>query len=171
MPSSRFLISSQTLGSAAASVTFSSIPATYTDLVVRGSARADQGNQFREIYLTLNNLTTSIYSYTRLYGTGTTRVSARETANTPSNTATIFVNDSASTANTFGSFEIYLPSYTVAQKKPISLFSAQEDNATSAYMQIVAELVDTTAAINEIKLTCTNFVSGSSFYLYGIKNS
>ena len=165
------LISSNVLSSSAASVTFSSIPATYTDLLLKGSARGDQGSQFREVFLTLNNLTTSIYSYTRFYGTGTSRTSSNQTANTPSNTATIFVNDSGSTANTFASFEIYLPSYTASQKKPVSLFSAQEDNTTSAYMQSVAELVNTTTAINEIKLTCTNFVSGSSFYLYGISNA
>ena len=41
MPATYTLIASNTLSSAAASVTFSAIPATYTDLVLRYSARSD----------------------------------------------------------------------------------------------------------------------------------
>ncbi len=39
----RFLISSQTLSTAAASVTFSAIPATYTDLVLKMTTRMATG--------------------------------------------------------------------------------------------------------------------------------
>ena len=164
------LINSNVLSSSAASVTFSSIPATYTDLVLRVSARADSGD-FREPYLTLNNLTTSIYSFTRLYGTGSSVSTDRETANTPSNMYAMFINGSTSTGNTFGSLEIYIPSYTASQAKQISLFSAQENNTTAAYMEPAAQLVNTTAAINEVKFTYANMVAGSSFYLYGISNA
>jgi hypothetical protein len=164
------LISSNVLTASAASVTFSSIPATFTDLVLRVSARADSGS-FREPYLTLNNLTTSIYSFTRLYGTGSSVASSREAANTPSNMYPMFINGSTSTADTFGSLEIYIPSYTASQAKQISLFSVQENNTTAAYMEIAAQLVNTTAAINEITFTYANLVAGSSFYLYGISNA
>jgi hypothetical protein len=164
------LISSNVLASSAASVTFSAIPATYTDLVLRVSARADSGS-FREPYLTLNNLTTSIYSFTRFYGTGTSVGSDREPATIPNNIYAMFINGSTSTADTFGSLEIYIPSYTASQAKQISLFSAQENNTTAAYMEPAALLVNTTAAINEVKFTYANMVTGSSFYLYGISNA
>ena len=48
------LITSQTLASSAASVTFSSIPSTYTDLVLRVSARTDNAAVSDGFYVGLN---------------------------------------------------------------------------------------------------------------------
>ena len=176
MPSSRFLISSQTLGSSAASVTFSSIPSGYIDLVLRISARSNAGGSYNLFKITYNSVSTS-YSDTLLYkdGTNTTPQSQRASSTTfYSNAGTgLPFNDSGSTANTFGSTEIYIPSYTASQNKPASVFSVQEDNSTTQYMAVDASLWSNTAAITSIGIAQNggSFVSGSSFYLYGIKNS
>ena len=64
------LISSNTLTSSAASVTFSSIPATYTDLVLRISARSDRVSTTDRLRLTFNSDTATNYSNITLVGDG-----------------------------------------------------------------------------------------------------
>jgi hypothetical protein len=165
------LISSNVLASSAASVTFSSIPATYTDLVLKWSARSsDLGNA---IYLKLNTDTGSNYSDTYLLGNGSAASSGNESSAT---TATLYGQNNRSdyTSNTFSNGELYIPSYTVSQNKPMSLFGGSENNASGAFYSQNASAIlwRNTATITGITLSAyTNFVSGSSFYLYGIKNS
>lgn len=67
------LISSNTLTSSAASVTFSSIPATYTDLVLRISSRTDAAGATATVAAQFNGDTTSAnYSETNLNSDGAT---------------------------------------------------------------------------------------------------
>jgi hypothetical protein len=165
------LISSNVLSSAAASVTFSAIPATYTDLVLRVSARRDNAAASGHFRMRFNGLTTSVYSFTYLTGNGSAAGSTRATSATSIQEAET-VSDTA-TANTFSSHEFYIPNYTAAQNKPMSAFSVTENNTTAAEMSVAAYLLSATAAINEILIypPSGNFMAGSSFYLYGIKNS
>jgi hypothetical protein len=171
MPSSRFLISSQVLTGTAASVTFSSIPSTYTDLVLRFSSRSDNATTYETIKLTYNNNTSSIYSTTRLIAevsaVSSTRQASRANFNDPYN------NGTSSTSSTFSNVEIYIPSYTASQNKPISAFGVAENNASDAGIRAIADLFGSTTAISSIEIAnfSGNFVSGSSFYLYGLKNS
>ncbi len=164
------LISSNTLTSSAASVTFSSIPATYTDLVLRISARSAEVATITSIELEFN-ATASGYSFTRLRGNGSAASSSRASSQTQLTVGTIPA--ASATSNTFGSIEVYLPSYTASQNKPISGFNVGENNATAADIYTHAGLWSNTATISSIILDLggQNFVSGSSFYLYGIKNS
>lgn len=167
------LISSNVLTGSAASVTFSSIPSTYTDLVLRISARTDDTNvNDNTVLVRLNGNSSAIYSRTTIRGNGATAVSFQGSGATSFNTVAN-INGSGATANTFTSIEIYIPSYTVAQNKPISFDNAQETNATTAYRLASAGLFSSTTAVSSISLDNgpQNFVSGSSFYLYGIKNS
>ena len=165
------LISSNVLSSSAASVTFSSIPSTYTDLVLRCSTRDSADTPNTEIYIRLNGDTATNYSSTHLWGDGSTASSLRR-----SNTTGGYVvpNEPATyTTNTFANSEFYIPSYGVSQNKPISGFGAPETNATAASpLGVAATLWRNTAAITSITMySANNFIVGSSFYLYGIKNS
>ena len=167
------LISSNVLASSAASVTFSSIPATYTDLVLRVSARCDNGSTANNARIQFNSDTATNYSETFLYGSGSAAASSRVSSQTKILEALI-VDGNTATANTFGNLEMYIPSYTVSQNKPISTIAVQETNATGAYIYATADLWRNTAAITSIYIEAgatVNFVTGSSFYLYGIKNS
>ena len=163
------LINSNVLSSSAASVTFSSIPATYTDLVVRVSAR---GGGTNSINLTFNGVTTATQSVTRVTGNGSSAASARTTSATQLAIRGT-TNNNAYTASTFSNAEIYIPSYTVSQNKPISSFGVNENNATDSFMSADAGLWSNTAAITSITLTTadTTFDTGSSFYLYGVSNA
>jgi hypothetical protein len=169
------LISSNVLASSAASVTFSSIPATYTDLVLRISARSDNTGYTYPSYLrfTFNSNTSSVYSFTQLYAQDAVAASNRgsnQTGNqgygTPSN---------AGTSNTFSSVEIYIPSYTASQSKPLSSFGVTENNSTNfATIGAAANLFRDNTAVSSIQITDNssfNFLSTSSFYLYGISNA
>ena len=167
------LIQSQTLASSAASVTFSSIPATYTDLVLRTSVRTDRVTFPDRFILNFNGIVTSVYSDTLLMGSG----SAATTVNNVTNTYLpngVTIDSAAYTTNTYGSSELYIPNYTASQSKPLSWFSVSENNATAAEIFINAGLFANTAAINQMVLISSsgsNFLATSSFYLYGISNA
>jgi hypothetical protein len=167
------LISSNVLSSSAASVTFSSIPATYTDLVIRASVRGNDATRtFGAITIKFNADTTTNYSYLLLFGNGSSASADKGTSQTT--TTAFYTNGDAATANSFGNIEIYIPSYTASQNKPLSSFGVSETNDATARMGVAAGLWRNTAAITTITLTDylgTNFLTSSSFYLYGISNA
>lgn len=170
------LISSNVLSTTAASVTFSSIPATYTDLIIKYSARTDEsGSYFNDTKLTFNGSTASNYSVTAIYGKPGDPGSLRSTS--AANIGRNYINAASATTNAFASGEVYIPSYTTSQNKPLSAFNATETNGSLDYQTImaaVAGLFRDTTAISSITIAAqgsTLFIAGSSFYLYGIKNS
>jgi hypothetical protein len=164
------LISSNVLSSSAASVTFSAIPSTYTDLVVRISARSSDSPPAL-IQIKLNGSSSSVNSYTEVRGDGSAAasLSAANLSYAPSG----YVSGTSDTADTFGSAEIYIPNYNSTANKPFSSFSVTENNATSAYIAGTAILNRLGSAVTSILISSSGatFSSGSSFYLYGIKNS
>ena len=168
------LIASNTLSSAAASVTLSSIPGTYTDLLLRITTRVDRAIVgAHNCRLTVNGSSTSDYSQTNLAEFGvtinSTRASAEAFITTPSTA-------NSSTANTFSSNEFYFPNYAGSTSKTLSVFDVIENNSTANFesqISVKAGLRSNTAAITSITLDTNgyNYLSGSSFFLYGIKNS
>jgi hypothetical protein len=161
------LINKTTLGSSATSITFSSIPNTYTDLLVKVSARSDISEIYGNALLRFNG-SSSNYSIRALQGSGASAVSYSTTQ-----IEFMQVGNSA-TSNTFGNAEIYIPNYAGSNYKSVSLDSVGENNSTTAYARLTAGLWSDTSAITSIAITpldTTNWLSGSSFYLYGIKNS
>jgi hypothetical protein len=172
MPSTYTLISSNVLTSSAASVTFSAIPSTYTDLVLRISGRTNTINDRQNAFIRFNSDAATNYSWLRLRGDGTTASSTLGSNNNEVNFFAALDADNA-TANTFSNWEVYIPNYTVSASKPLSSISAQENNNATANIVAVAGLWRNNAAITSILISAQSdsFVSGSSFYLYGIKNS
>ena len=173
MANTYVLISSNVLSGSAASVTFSSIPSTYTDLVLRTSARTDVANYFDRFVFTFNSDSGSNYSNTYLAGSGSA-ASSNTASNATSLNSSRAATGSTATANTFSNTETYFPNYAANTNKPIGSFNVGENNATAAQMAVDAQLWRNTAALNSITIAPgagTNFVSGSSFYLYGVKNS
>jgi hypothetical protein len=176
MPSTYQLISSNVLSSSAASVTFSAIPSTFTDLVVRMSLR----NSFtgaQDFKVNLNGDTSStFYSSTKLDVYGGSPSSERS-SNRPMWELQNCMESNSATANTFGSVEMYIPSYLSNANKVGSIDLRAEDNSNLfvggggfAQIAIGSHLWRNTAAITSISIS-SNLLSGSSFYLYGIKNS
>jgi hypothetical protein len=170
MPGSRFLIESQVLTTSAASVTFSAIPATYTDLVIKTSLRHNAASTQDTFLITAINGATG-FSNIWIRGDGASVISSSATPSSASYVGQI--PGATATSDTFDNTEIYIPSYTASQNKPFSTFSVQENNATTAYMGVTAGLWSNTAAITSIAFSANgqSFVSGSSFYLYGISST
>ena len=166
------LIASSTVtGATAASISFSSIPSTYTDLVLKVSVRGDNNTATQQMYLTFNG-TTSGYTARQVYGDGSSATSAT-LSNSGAAISIVNTNTSVSTANTFSSSEIYVPNYASSNYKSVSADSVTENNATGALAGLTAGLWSNTAAITTVTLTpqSGNFVQYSSAYPYGIKNS
>jgi len=166
------LISSNVLTSSAASVTFSAIPATYTDLVLKMSTRTD-GTGSTDNLLQINSVSTT-QSGISLRGPGS--VGGPQNAISTTRIPRIFGATSSATANTFDNDEIYIPNYAGSTNKPLSIFVAQENNDASAYVnvQIIAGLYSSNTAITSLKIVASsgeNYISGCSFYLYGISNA
>jgi len=172
MANTYVLISSQVLASSAASVTFSSIPATYTDLCLKVSTRGTIASYNGVCALTFNGDTATDYSSTYVRGLSTVAQSGN--FSTYASTYWDYFSGSTTTANTFGSLEFYIPNYTSSAKKPLSGFSTAENNdATSWIISPTASLWQLTSAITSITATPASgsFVQYSSFYLYGISNA
>jgi len=162
------LISSNTLTTSAVSVTFSDIPQRYNDLLIKMSARSS-GTNTLNIRISFNS-TESGYSSTSLYGTGSGSGTQTLTGGTFFNPYGVQPNSYP--VNSFASAELYIPSYTVSQNKPIGLFAVTDNNNIVSYMMAFSGLWSNTSAINNITISDPNsFSSNSSFYLYGIKNS
>jgi TRAP-type mannitol/chloroaromatic compound transport system substrate-binding protein len=163
------LINSTTVGSGgASSVTFSSIPATYTDLVVKWSVRSTFGSAESAALYMLLNASSSNFTFKRLRGNGSTADSYGESSSTLYGTT----DAGTATSNTFSNGELYIPNYTSSNYKSYSVDSVTENNASTAIAVFFAGLWSNTSAITSIGFsTDNNLGQYSTFYLYGINNS
>ncbi len=172
MPATFTLISSVTVGSGgAANIDFTSIPQTYTDLLLKVSARstAAPGVAVDNLNAQFNGNTAVVYSEKGLGGNGSAAYSQQYTRNL---VGVGLLNSSNSTANTFGNSEIYIPNYAGSNNKSSSADGVTENNATASWVEMDAGLFSNTSAITSIKLSCGgNFVQYSTAYLYGISNA
>ena len=164
------LINSVTVGSGgAATIDFTSIPSTYTDLLIKFSLRDDfAGAVYDNLVIRFNNITTN-YSEINLYGNGSTAASA-----STGTTVLRYINGNTSTSNTFGNGEMYIPNYAGSTNKSASIDTVTENNGTEAWASLNALLWSNTSAITSVKLTPSSgtlFLEYSTAYLYGISNA
>ena len=161
------LIQAITVGSGgAANIEFTSIPQTYTDLVIKVSARTNRAAPVDGVNIAFNGSTSSFTGRylesdgSSAYSGTSTRIAASAVGNT-------------ATATTFGNGEIYIPNYTSSNNKSFSGDTVTENNATPALADLIAVLWSNTSAITSIALTPligTTFDQYSTAYLYGITN-
>ena len=159
-------IATVTVGSGgAASINFSSIPATYTDLHLLVSIR-EESSTSSVAFIKFNN-TTANRSERYLQGNGSSVVAGTTTV------LQFIACQPSDTANTFGNASIYIPDYASSNYKSVSSDSVSENNATGAFSRFVAGLWSDTSAINQITITTDtgDVAEYSTATLYGIKNS
>lgn len=161
----------------AASITFSAIPDTFTDLYLVMSLRDNSGFQEGIVSYRFNGVTSgytmrglggsgsSAYSYTR------TTVTSVPAGGTWGRMADLGSNENTLTANTFASNSWYIPNYRSGVAKSSSFDTVQEANQTNVYSTIGALLSDVTDPITSIALAPvqgTGWMEHTSVSLYGI---
>ena len=158
------LIASQTLGSAASSITFSSIAASWTDLrlVITGTVSSAGAN----IGVSYNNDSTTSYSQTQIGTTGSI-------PDTRSSTSQTYIP-----LDTVGGWDTTIPctinvnvfSYAGSTYKTLLANASEDLNGSGVTIQNVG-LWRNTAAITVVKFSCigANFKTNTTAQLYGIK--
>lgn len=153
-------------GATQASLEFTNIPATYTDLVILYSARSNRtGDPGDPIRIEVNGSSSNL-TYRFLRGGGSSADSSS------GSTGQIGRAVADATASTFSNGQIYIPNYAGNTNKSMSGDSVTENNATAAYQEFYATLWSQTAAITSLTLkpvVGSNFVTYTSAILYGIK--
>lgn len=163
MPATYTPIATYTSVGSAATYTFSSIPSTYTDLIIIISlptAASGAG----ALSCQINGDTASNYSQTYLSGDGTSAISGRRTSQTY-----MRLTNYTDTA-TYGGNNLILQfmnySNTTTYKTML-----ERANTAQAATEATVNLWRSTAAINSVSIyQSVNFPSGSTFTLYGIKS-
>jgi hypothetical protein len=150
-------IATTTLGSAQATVTFSSISGSYTDIVVIINGVCSNSGELR---ITLNSDTGSNYSFTQLYGDGSSAVTARDSNRTTGRLSSARTVDNVTIAN----FQNY--SNNTTYKTIIT-----RESPAGSLVQAFVSLWRSTAAITNIVFfpETGTFNSNTTFTLYGIK--
>ena len=153
------------------SIDFTSIPATYTDLVVVMSLRSTALTDLGTIGVNLSfNGSTANRNQTRIFGAGTTVGSDNST----SAAIRVSIPTTTSTASTFGNLSVYFPNYAGSINKSFSVDSVAENNsATSNELDLTAGLWSITSAITSLSFSpsSSNFAQYSTASLYGISKS
>jgi len=160
------LIESKTLVTAAASITFTSIPQDGTDLVALCSVRGASAATNDALLVGINGDTSTTNGFSRWFqGTG---------SGTGTSTGSFAVGGittgASATANTFGNASIYFPNYTSSIQKSSSSDFVSENNDTQAFQRIVAGLSNTTSPITSLTfdLAGPNLLAGTTISLYKI---
>ena len=155
-------IATTTLSSAASTITFSSIPNTYTDLrVVVANAFTSYG--LDTVRIRFNSDTGSNYSYTMLTGDGSTAASSRGTSQTQP-----IVGRAGYQSTRPSMILIDIFSYAGSTNKTYLAADAADQNGSGEVNRVVG-LWRSTSAINAIELRNVTFEAGCVVTIYGIK--
>lgn len=163
MPATYNAIATTTLGSSQATITFSGISASFTDLrLVVNCLIAATGNP---LYCRFNSDSSTSYSWTHLFGNRTSAISNRSTG-----ANNLYLGETASNTSypTFHSLDIM--SYTASAWKP-SLLNCARDMSGSGLSQTAVGVWTNTSAINSITIgtfAAANLAAGTTATLYGI---
>ena len=165
MPTTYEPIATTTLGSAAASITFSSIASSWTDLrlVLIGTSSAGGTG-----YIRFNSDSGTNYSVTFLRGNGSAASSVRST----NRTELIFNGDTGISTTIPNMALVDVFSYTASTNKTALLTSEEDANGSGSVERMVG-MWRNTSAITTITLSLSggNFASGFTATLYGVKNA
>lgn len=154
-----------------ASITFSSIPSTYTHLQIRCLIRTTQTGDITGSYISwsYNSDTSANYAYHVVKGTGSGTSAGALTSQT--GTFAERFTTGFQSANTFGVGIIDILDYANTNKNKTARTLAGWDSNGSGQIAFNSELWASTSAINRIDIypPANNFAQYSHFALYGIK--
>ena len=164
-------IATVTVGAGGSStITFSSIPSTYTHLQLRVIGKLSGSVGYGQAYVQFNSDTAANYSAHQLYGTGASAGAAASVSATKADVTTWFPD--STTANMFGASVTDILDYTNTNKyKTLRVFGGFDTNNTnSGLIGLFSSSWRSTSAISSMTITAaSNFLQYTSFALYGIK--
>lgn len=171
-PAALFLIERQTLTSTAATVTFSSIPATYKHLQVRVLAQSTRGAYYDEWKLRVNGDTGSNYAHHRLWGTGSSASASGGASATSIDPLMPSTDNATPDSFTVGIIDI-LDYASTTKYKTIRAFGGNDTNYTANNNGVVvlhSSLWQSTSAITSLtfSLAVSSYAIKSTFALYGM---
>jgi hypothetical protein len=164
MPATYEPIATTTLGAAATSITFSTIPATYTDLRLVIVPIANGGSDYN-LFVQLNGVSAAEYSKTRITGDGSSATSGRAGGSTKWN---LIGPLGFKSTPSFWTLDIF--SYAGSTHKQ-ALSSGSNDLNGTGNVDRAVHRWENTAAINQIVISgdiSNNFNTGTTATLYGI---
>jgi hypothetical protein len=153
-----------------ASFSFTSIPAIYTDLIIKASIRQVYPDFTDQIRMLINGVSATDATFRQrvLRNNQGTVDTYTQTANqigyAPAGTAT---------ASVFGSLDVYISNYAGSTFKSISNDTVMENNSTALYQTLTGTIWANTAAITSLNIFCLSgdIAQYSTATLYGIKSS
>lgn len=150
------LIQEQVLSSAASSVTFTSIPQTYKDLVLEV---VGTHSQVADVWMQFNGDTATNYSRTFLYGNGSSTLSGRNTS------VAYLYGMLGSTSQTLNHAYLFSYSNTATFKTALMRLGNAGDSTA-----VAASMWRSASNITSILVGCSagTFLAGTTFRLYGI---
>ena len=167
-------IATVTLGSAASTISFTSIPSTYTHLQVRGIARtAGSDASYQHLTFQFNSDTGSNYYSHGLYGTGSSAF-AHADGSLSANPLSYNLPTSTQTASTFAGGVIDILDYANTSKYKVVRALGGFDSNGGGALGLYSANWNSTSAITSITLKVyqgSNFAANSTFALYGIKGA
>jgi hypothetical protein len=167
-------IATTTLSTNTATITFSSISATYQHLQIRILGRCTRGATSGNIRMQINSDTGTNYSFHELYGTGSA-VSATGSASATQTDIGRAPGTTITDTNIFGVVITDIQDYASTTKnKTVRSFYGYDSNSTNGEVGFRSGVWLSTSAITSISLfpaSSTNWVSGTTIALYGIKGA
>ena len=166
-------ISTVTVGAGTdSSITFSNIPQTYTDLIVKVSGHLT-GTGFGEstIKLTFNS-STSGYSWRSVLTDASGSYSQKGDSVAFIEAGILPASQLAATTNVFGVLDMLISNYASNNSKAVSVDYAEERSSLDNYIGFVSGIWVNTAPITSLTITpnSSNFSQYSTFTLYGVKS-
>lgn len=168
LPGSYESIATATGTGSSGTITFSSIPSTYSHLQIRGIGRSSQSANYGFTYLRLNTDSGANYSTHELSGNGTSAAAA-------AGTSTVWgwagYSGAQTNSNNFGAFVIDILDYANTNKyKTVRSLSGYDANGVGA-LGLESASWRNTAAVTSVSLVLDtfNFSTGTTFALYGIR--
>ena len=173
MPITYDPIATTTLGSAAASITFSSIPSTFTDLVIAGQIRSTRSGEITDQYtFVLNSDTGTNYSSTTMYDNDEAAPQVTRSGNS-TNIGLVRCPGPNATSGVFGTVLSNIQNYSNSTTfKTILTSWGSQGDTTFYFLGKTVTLWRNTNAITSIEVksvTSSNLAIGTSLTLYGIK--
>jgi hypothetical protein len=153
-----------------AAIEFTSIPQTYTDLVIKLSVRSSDTQDTGNVGMNMRiNAATTGYSGLVMYGYGST------VGSYASNTQSIgtIITGGAGVTSMFSNSQVHIPNYADSNAKSYSVDGVATINSTTlSESYSIGKNQSSTSAISSLTFTCSsgNFVQYSTATLYGIQS-